>query len=173
MTNRLCDLQTNYLQTNGFQLILPRFPLVTFYSTSFSMPSVGLDAAKLATPLSNIAVPGDKLAFAPFQFQFMIDDRMQNYREIHDWLLSIGMGTSHQRFTNYENKGQDKHQTLGEQDAKVVILSSKSNPVAHITFHDAFPISLGGMEFNVQDPQTTYMMATAAFEYTYFDFDPA
>lgn len=170
MSNLLCDLQTNYLQNNGFQLILPRFPLVAFYSQNFVFPSINLPAPKINTPYSKIPFAGDEVEFEPFSFSFILDDRLMNYREIYDWMISIGYSKSHADFTNFKNKGKDGVETLGEQDATIAILSAKSNPVAHIVFRDAIPVSLSGFEFTTQDTNTTYMMATATFEYTYFEF---
>lgn len=171
MANQLCDLQTNYLQTNSYQLILPRFPLVTFYSTSFVLPSMELPSAGFATPYSDIKSPGDKVMYQDFTFQFIVDGNLDNYREIQKWMLNISVARDNADFTNYPNRNAPA-QTLGQQDAKVAILSSKSNPIAHITFYDAFPTSLGGFEFTAQDPTTNYVMAQATFAYTYFDFDP-
>ena len=171
MANQLCNLQTNYLQNNSYQLILPRFPLVTFYSNSFVLPTMELPEANMSTPFSDIKAPGDKILFQPFTFQFIVDGNMDNYREIQKWMLNISVAKDHNDFRNYANRTVPQ-ETLGQQDAKVAILSSKSNPIAHITFYDAFPVSLGGFEFTSQDPTTNYVLAQATFAYTYFDFDP-
>lgn len=170
MAVQLCDLQTNYLQTNGFQLILPRFPLVTFYAQTFNMPGISFGTAVAETPFVQLPFAGDKPFFDPFSFTFIVDDRMDNYREIHSWMMGVGYPKSYESYTTYENKGK-KEQILGEQDAKVAILSAKSNPTAHITFYDAFPIGLSGTTFTTQDTGTTYVMAEATFAYTYFAFD--
>jgi hypothetical protein len=169
----LCELQTNYLQNNGFQLILPRFPLVTYYAQNFQFPSINLPPATVANPFTKMPLAGDEIEFEPFSFQFIVDDRMQNYREIHDWITRVGFAESYEKFTSYENKNNNGSQLLGEQDAKVAILSAKSNPTAHITFYDAIPIALSGAEFTTQDAQTNYIMATATFAYTHFSFDPS
>lgn len=165
----LCGLQTNYLQNNGFQLILPRFPLVTFYSQNFSLPQMELPPADVPTPFSNMKIAGDKVNFEPFTFQFIVDDQLKNYEEIQKWMFSIGFATSHDDYSKYSNKG-DKTQLLGEQDAVVAFLSSKGNPTRHIKFFNAIPIALSGIEFTTQDPSTNYVMASATFAYDYFDF---
>ncbi len=171
MANQLCDLQTNYLQNNSYQLILPRFPLVTFYSNNFVLPAMDLPEANMSTPYSDIKAPGDKITYQPFTFQFLVDGSMQNYREIQKWMVNISVAKEHSDFRNYSNRSAPE-QTLGQQDAKVSILSGKSNPIAHITFYDAFPINLSGFDFTSQAPTTDYVMAQATFAYTYFDFDP-
>jgi hypothetical protein len=173
MAVNLCDLQTNYLQTNGFQLVLPRFPLVTYFAQNFTFPSLSLPNSPVATPFSKIQFPGDTLEFEPFTFSFIVDDRMQNYKEIYNWLYAIGNAESYDNFRNFNNREKiDKMQRLGEQDATVSILSAKSNPTGHVLFRDAFPISLSGAEFSTQGTSTDYVMATATFAYTLFEFTP-
>lgn len=172
MAANLCDLQTNYLQNNGFQLILPRFPHTAYYSTSFVLPSIELPNAHIQTPFSKIPLAGDEVIYEPFTFSFMLDDQMKNYREIYDWMFAIGYSKQYSDFKNFPNRGGGKVESLGEQDAAISILSGKSNPTAHIIFRDAIPIALSGVEFSTQGSTTEYLMATATFAYTFFEFAP-
>lgn len=130
-----------------------------------------LPSAQTSNPFSDIKHPGDKVIYAPFTFQFIVDGNLDNYREIQKWMLNISVARDNTDFTNYQNRSAPS-QTLGQQDARVAILSSKSNPITHLTFFDAFPIALSGFDFTSQDPTTNYVMAQATFDYTYFEFDP-
>lgn len=164
----MCGLQPNYLQTNGYQLVLPRFPEVTYFSAGFSFPAMNLPPAVAQTPFSKIPLVGDKLEFDPFIFRFIVDEKMNNYKEIFTWMKSISVAEQYPDYTNYPNKSP--HEPLGEQTATLAVLSGKSNPVAYVNFYNVFPISLSGFEMSSQDPQTNYVMAQAAFAYTHFDF---
>lgn len=166
---RLCEIETNLLQNNAYQLVLPRFPKVQFFGTDFAMPEVSLPASDVSTPFTNLKFAGDKPSFAPMQFNFMINEDMSNYREIYDWIYNIGFADSYENYTQYPNKTLP-HQSLGEQDAKVLILSSKGNTIKTITFFDAIPVSLGGMEFTSQDPNTTYVKASVVMVYSHYKF---
>jgi len=163
-----CGQQTNFLQANSFQLLLPRFPVAQYYNTDFVLPQVSLPNSNVATPFTDLRIAGDKPIFDPLVFSFMIDEAMSNYTEIFDWITKIGFAESYQNFTNYPNK--DQHQQLGEQDAKIMILSNKGNITKSITFYDAIPISLSGIEFVTQSPDTTYMKASVTMVYSRFDF---
>lgn len=166
---RVCELQTSLLQTNSFQLVLPRFPKTEFFSTDFVMPQLALPAANVATPFTNLPFAGDKPVFSPMQFNFMVNEDMSNFEEVYNWIHSIGFAESYDNYNNYQNKDLP-HQILGEQDAKVIILSSKGNPIRTITFFDAIPISLSGMQFTSQDPETNYVKASVAMSYSRYAF---
>jgi hypothetical protein len=87
----------------------------------------------------------------------------------YKWIHSIGFAESYTNYTSYQNKDAP-HQSLGEQDAKVIVLSSKGNPIRTITFYDAIPISLSGMEFTSQDPETNYVKASVVMAYSRYAF---
>lgn len=168
MSSSFCGIQTNFLQTAGFQLVLPRFPSAQYFSTDFVLPAVQLPAATMATPYSNMPLAGDKPVFDEMTFSFMVDEHMTNYEEIFNWIKSIGYAASHADYNRYTNK--DKHQPLGEQDAKVILMTNKGNPVRTITFYDAIPVGLSPLQFSTQDPDTSYIKASVTMAYTYFDF---
>ena len=40
--------------------------------------------------LADIPVPGDKLCFGDLEITFLVDENLENYREIHGWMYGIG-----------------------------------------------------------------------------------
>lgn len=165
----ICGATTNFLQDNSYQLILPRFPNVQYYSTDFVVPEISLGIATAPTPYVDLRFAGDKPAFAPMTFNFLVDENMHNYQEVLDWINGIGFSSDYKDFSSFKNKSSV--QPLGEQDAKVVIMSSKSNPLRSITFFDAIPIALSGFSMTSQNSQTTYVKASLTMIYTRFEFD--
>lgn len=166
---RVCELQTSLLHVNSYQMVLPRFPTVQFFSTDFVLPEVTLPQANVATPFTNLPFAGDKPTYSPFRFNFMVNEDLSNFQEIYDWIHGIGFAESYSDYTSYQNK-TSPHQSLGEQDAKILILSSKGNPIKAITFFDAIPIALGGIEFTSQDPETNYVKASVSMVYSHYKF---
>lgn len=166
---QICGIQMSVMQNNAYQLVLPRFPQAQYFNTSFSIPGVQLPNATMATPFTDMPLAGDKPIFAPMEFEFLISEGMENYIEILNWINSIGFSGSYSDYTNYANKDAP-HQSLGEQDAKVIILSNKGNPLKTITFYDAIPISLSNVSMTTQDPTTSYLKASVVMAYTRFEF---
>ena len=167
----LCGIQTDAMQSNAYKLVLPRFPLVDYFSTHFVMPTVELANSVAGTPFSDIKIPGDKPIFHNFSFNFLVNEGMTNYEEILKWINNIGFAESNTAFTNYSNKDAP-YQSLGQQDAMVMVLSNKGNVLRQITFFDAFPVSLSGGEFTSQDPTTSYISASVTMAYTRFALTP-
>jgi len=165
----ICGATTNFLQTNSYQLILPRFPRVQYFSTDFVLPEIQLQPAYSSTPYTDLKFAGDKPMFGAMTFTFMVDETMKNYEEVFNWMNGIGFSSDHSDYTNFENKSSA--QPLGEQDAKVVVMSSKSNPVRSLTFFDAIPTALSGFQMTSQDPETNYVKASLTMVYTRFEFD--
>lgn len=163
-----CGIQPNFLQSNSYQLILPRFPKVQYFATDFVIPDIELPFATAPTPYTDMRLPGDKPVFGLMNFNFMVDDTLSNYKEVFDWLNSIGTSNTQIDYTNFTNK--DSHQPLGEQDAMVMILSSKGNPIGGFRFLDSFPVALGGMPMTSQDPGTNYVKVALTMAYTRFEF---
>lgn len=166
----ICGISGNFLQKNAYQLLLPRFPLTQFFSTDFTMPQLSLPVAQTGTPFVNLRLAGDKPDYTPFTFNFMVNEDMTNYEEIFNWIHSIGFDDRHSSYTNYNNK--DHHtQRLGEQDAKVIIMSAQGNPLRVITFHDSIPIALSGYEQTTQIDGTEYIRASVTMAYTRYSFN--
>jgi len=169
LSMRICEIETNLLQNNAYQLVLSRFPKTEFFSTDFQMPELALPVAQVATPFTDLPFAGDKPIFGPMRFNFLVNEDMSNFYEVYNWIHSIGFAESYENYNTYQNK-TPRHQSLGEQDAKVIVLSSKGNPVRAITFFDAIPTSLSGMEFTSQDPETQYVKASVTMAYSRYEF---
>lgn len=158
---------TNYAQNNSFQLIIPRFQDVAFYSTSFQLPSLTLTAVKTGSPFKRITSAGDTMEYSPLVFTFFVDENMENYHKVVRWMQSISYSNEFEDFTYYEERNPEQY--LGEQDLSVIVLNSKNNPVKTFTFVNAVPTSLGGPELATNEAGTSYMKAQVVFEYDYFE----
>ena len=159
---------TNFLQDSSFQLVFPRFPNAQFYGQEVNIPGVTLAAPKAATPYVDMPLAGDKMSFSSLQATFIVDESLYNYEEILKWIQSISFFTSNDDFTDYQEKGPAKIQSLGEQDITLTLLNSKNNPVCDFIFHDAIPIGLSEITVSTTKNDLNYLQCTAAFDYTYF-----
>ena len=56
-------------------------------------------------------------------------------------------------------------------DATLTLLDSNNNPKIIFNFHDAFPISLQGLDFEIVTGSTDYMVGVAMFKYTLFEIE--
>tara|TARA_Y100001951_G_C11238669_1_gene239103 strand:- start:211 stop:834 length:624 start_codon:yes stop_codon:yes gene_type:complete len=177
----------NYSQSNQFKVQLSLFPKTEWFLVRANIPGVNLGQAVQATSLIDMPLVGDKLTYDQFYFTFIVDEKLENYMELHDWLINIGFPRKHSQFqkevrgdgvTRPSRPTADPERVLGftgkdsdrdlYSDINLFILSSKNNPVVLIKFFEAFPVNLTNIEYSQQESDTTYAECTATFSYTLF-----
>ena len=179
----------NYSQSNQFKVHLSLFPKTEWFVVRANIPSVTLGTAVQPTRLIDMPIIGDKLTYDQFYFTFIVDEKLQNYMELHDWLVNIGFPQSHTQFqsqtrtdgvtrpvgktfdTKVAGFGKESDRDLYS-DITMFILSSKNNPIAGIKFFESFPINLTNIEYSQQLTDTTYAECTATFAYSLFTISP-
>jgi len=167
----------NFLSVVGFKFLLNRCPKVDFYCNTANIPEVTLGTAVQSSYLKQIPVPGDKMTYGDLGITFMVDEDMENYLQIYQWITSLGYPETLGQFDELK----DTDRLLPEQkpasgdtfnersDATLMILNSDYNPSVKIKFKDVFPVSLSAVPFDATQEQQTYYTATAVFRYTIFD----
>tara|TARA_B100000427_G_C15494476_1_gene589194 strand:- start:716 stop:1291 length:576 start_codon:yes stop_codon:yes gene_type:complete len=163
----------NFLSIVGFKFILNRCPKVDFLCNSANIPSITLGVAEQANYLRNIPVPGDKLQYDDLRITFMVDEDMENYLQLYQWMTSLGYPESINQYTELLNNKvevENPNDPSNERsDATIQVLSSNYNPSVSIKFKDVFPYQLSGVPFTATADEQTYYTAEAAFKYTLYD----
>jgi hypothetical protein len=152
MSNTITSNKNPLAVSDGFRMVFARAPNVSYFCQNFVMPAVSVSEVTISRPHGDLNVPGDKIRVDPLNITMLVAENMENYVEIHDWL---------QRSVKTENSA-DKFD-----DILVYILSSKNNVNKMVTFHNAFPIELGSINFNVQDADITYAQVDVTFRFDY------
>ena len=147
----------NLLSPVGFNFILTHSPKVDFYCNSANLPEISMGTAIQSTYLKNIDIPGDKIDYQDLVIQFLVDEEMENYLEIYNWMMAIGYPDSIRQAQN--------NQIRSYSDATLQILNSNFNPNGSINFKGIFPISLSGLEFDATNADLEYFTAQAIFKY--------
>ena len=121
--------------------------------------------------LKDIDIPGDKLQYGDFSLRFLVDEELENYMAIHNWLTGLGFPEVTQQ--NIQISLQIikiikeilmKHLVM---DA-LHILNSNYRDVAIVKFSDMFPTSLTSLEFEATDTDVNYFTAEVNFKYTLY-----
>lgn len=157
----------NYLSPLNFKFQLKKAPHVNFFIQKVNIPAISLKNATYANPFVNIPLPGEHIDYTPLQITFKVDEHLQNYLEIHNWIVGLGKPRNFEQYASLERKGI----TTGEGIVSDISLQVLSNTKVHnyeVTFIDAHPIDLSGVQFNTTDTDVNYLEATASFRYTYY-----
>jgi len=158
----------NFLSPTGFKFSLEKAPKVDFFSNSVNIPGINLGVAVQSTPLKDLMIPGDKLVYNDLTIQFMVDENLENYLEIHDWMRGLGYPESMAEALPF---GPVDPVIGAFSDGSLLIYNSNFNPISKVTFKDLFPTSLSSVEFDAKSTDINYIMASATFKYTIFDIE--
>ena len=159
----------NFLSGVGFKFNLAKFPKVDFFSNSAIIPVLNLELAQQASYLKNIAVPGERLTYGDFTLRFLVDENMENYKSVYDWLTGLGFPETTKEFADIikDSDGQtDPKEAFC--DGTLRILNSNYREVAKVKFNDLFPISLTSLDFDATNTDVQYFTAEATFKYTLY-----
>ena len=159
----------NFLSGVGFKFNLTKFPKVDFFSNSARIPELSLELAQQASYLKNIAVPGERLTFGDFTLRFLVDENMENYISVYNWLTGLGFPETTKEFADIikDSDGQtDPKEAFC--DGTLRILNSNYREVAKVKFNDLFPISLTSLDFDATNTDIQFFTAEATFKYTLY-----
>ena len=159
----------NFLSGVGFKFNLTKFPKVDFFSNSARIPELNLELTTQASYLKNIDVPGERLTYGDFTLRFLVDENMENYQSIYDWLTGLGFPETTKEFAEIikDKDGQrDPKEALC--DGTLRILNSNYREVGKVKFNDLFPVSLTSLEFDATNTDVQFFTAEATFKYTLY-----
>ena len=178
----------DYASPIQFRFKVAKLPEVEFFIQTANVPSMTLGEATMATPLKDIPIPGDKVNFGSLDISFLVDENLNNYKELHDWMLGLGFPNKHQQFADLQATGADRFPgatkgaivpgvdtpvPLAEgpiySDATLTILNSKNIAKTEIRFQNVFPTSIGSLSYDVQAADVDYLKAQASFSYINYD----
>ena len=151
------------------------------------MPGISGTPSVLNTPFKNIPTLGDKLEYENLSISFIVDEYLENYLSLHNWITGIGFPKSRSQFTTHRDitstTPDSKRSTSSDigdvgastpdksmySDANLMILSNKNNPIVEINFQDIFPISLGTLDYSQAATDVDNLIATAEFAYKIYE----
>ena len=162
----------NFLSGIGFKFNLAKYPKVDFFSNSARIPELSLATTIQPTYLKDIDVPGEKLTFGDFTLRFLVDENMENYLSVYNWLTGLGFPESAAEFRDITTDSQ------GQRDMKEAfcdgtlrILNSNYREIAKVKFSDLFPVSLTSLDFDATNTDIQYFTAEATFRYTIYNLE--
>tara|TARA_B100001250_G_scaffold100954_1_gene84888 strand:- start:1152 stop:1703 length:552 start_codon:yes stop_codon:yes gene_type:complete len=164
----------NFLVPTGFNFILNRAPKVAYFGSSVEIPSMSLGVANFANYLKDIPLPGDKMEFSDFNLNFLVDENLENYMEIQNWMRGLGFPESLKEIYNYQKEKSDIDQPDKSQlnlysDGTLTILDSNMRPKFKVIFENMFPYNLTTLEFDARQTDLEYFTAQVSFKYTIYN----
>ena len=178
----------DYATGNQWRLAFNRLPKTTWFCTAANLPGIQLGEASYPTPMTDTFVAGDKLTFENLNITFMVDEELQNYRELWDWLVGIGAPKKHSQWRTILDSGDGAVRSFGTpdtdtrtkttfdesnlySDSTLIVYNYKNTPKVNVHFKNMFPTTLSALEYSQELTDVEYFKATATFRYLYYEFE--
>ena len=178
----------DYASGTQWRLAFNRIPKTNWFCTAANVPGITLGEAQYPTPMSDMFVTGDKLTFETLNITFIVDEELQNYRELWDWIVGIGSPINHEQWSTELFKGDGAVRQFGTDDADprtkptyeesnlysdgtLIVYNSKNQPKVNVLFKNMFPTSLSELQYSQELTDVEYFHATATFRYLYYEFE--
>ena len=178
----------DYASPIQFRFKCTKLPLVEYFCQTANIPSISLGSATINTPLYDYPIPGDTITYGSLDISFLVDENLNNFKELHDWMIGLGTPESDTQYAdlvsgaadrfpgstssqNATGRGDDRPVSEGGiySDATLTILNSKNVAKTEIRFKNIYPISLGGLNYDVQATDVDYIAVSASFQYLNYD----
>jgi len=120
-----------------------------FFATAITHPGVTRNESTAA--YTNLAgfVPGDRVEYEPVSIRIQLDEELNSYYELLEWL------------TNMTDRREDMTLTL---------MNSKNIPIREFSYKSVFPTSVGGFELTTQTTDAEPITIDVSFRYDRFEF---
>lgn len=164
----------NFLSPTGFKFTLTREPKVSFFCNQANIPDLTLGVANQPSYLKMIPTPGDIIEFGDLTLRFIVDEDLENYIAIQNWIRGLGFPEKITEFAELEKEASGKKYYSNDKqnvysDGTLQVLTSNQIPNFQVAFKDLFPYTLSTLVFDATDTDIQYFTAEASFKYTIYD----
>ncbi len=162
----------NFLAPIGFHFQVQRAPKVSYFGNMVNIPSVTLGVAEQPSYLKNIPLPGEKMEFDDLNLRFLVDEDLENYMEIQNWMRGLGFPESLSEIYDLQQDTDVKQTDQGlnlYSDATLTVLNSQNIAKFKVVFENLFPYSLSTLDFDATQTDLEYFTAEVSFKYTIYN----
>ena len=177
----------DYASPTQFKFGIVQLPKVEFFTTAANLPGISLGDAEQATPFKDIPIMGNKLTYDNLSVTFIVDEFLENYFSLHEWMTAIGFPKTRTQFSLFRastavqpTATRGSSQDIGDigattadrgmyGDATLTLLTNKNNPIVEVRFRDLYPISLSSLDYSQDATDVSYLTATVDFSYTIYE----
>ena len=182
----------DYASPTQFKFGIHQLPKVEFFTTTATVPAIALSDVVIPTPFKSIPMQGDQLTFDNLTINFIVDEFLENYLSLHEWMVGIGFPKARKQFSDFKtNKSNtpisarssaSTSSDIGDvqkaspnnalfSDATLTILSNKNNPIVNVLFRDLYPVAMSALEYTQAATDVEYLTASVDFAYQIYEIE--
>jgi len=184
--------QLDYASPTQFKFSIVQLPKVEFFTTTAQVPAIALSDVVIPTPFKSIPIQGDQLTFDNLTVNFIVDEFLENYLSLHEWMIGIGFPKNRKQFSDFKTNTSNTPATvrttastssdIGDvqqaspnnalfSDATLTILSNKNNPIVNVLFRDLYPVAMSALEYDQAATDVEYLTASVDFAYQIYEIE--
>lgn len=158
----------NYLSPVGFVLILEKAKKASFLCQKATIPTFNVGSVDIRYQ-GFVPLPIEGNAnFEELTIEFIVDENLENYMEIHNWMRSISAAiTSNDAYQWRQDYKEESRSNVSA--ATLQVLNNNNLNNFDVRFFDMFPISLSALPFDVTSSDNEFFTASATFKYSYYE----
>ena len=186
----------DYSAPTQFKFVITQLPKVEYFTVSANVPGINLGETTLQSRFKDIPMLGDVLTYEDLTITFIVDEYLENYLQLHEWLTGIGFPKNTKQFRDFRQTTSnsptttvggrtlpdnasagsdigDPRPTTAERgmfgDATLTLPTNKNNPAVEVRFQDLFPVSLGALNYTQNATDVEYITVDATFKYKLYE----
>ena len=182
----------DYASPTQFKFGIHQLPKVEFFTTTANVPAIALSDVVIPTPFKSIPMQGDQLTFDNLTINFIVDEFLENYLSLHEWMTGIGFPKARKQFSDFKTNisntpasarsSASTSSDIGDvqkaspnnalfSDATLTILSNKNNPIVNVLFRDLYPVAMSALDYNQAATDVEYLTASVDFAYQIYEIE--
>ena len=153
---------SSLLTSLQFVFQIQRLEGVNYHLQSADLPGISLEQIEISTPHSIIREHGTNVLFEELTVSFLVDEDLQNYLEIYNWILGLGSPNEYGEYRAFEQASFNRNV---KSDATLTLLTGASNPNLEVKFTNMFPLTLSSISFSTTEDASNPITADVTFAY--------
>lgn len=159
----------NYLSPIGFVLIIEKSAKVSYLCQRAAIPTFNVGSIDVYNR-GMVSVPMiGNASFDNFTVDFIVDENLENYMEIHNWMRSISGAIDAGDFDEWSQEYNNQTRPAVSQGTLQVLNNNNLNNF-EVVFKDMFPVTLSALPFDVTGSDNEFFTASVTFQYSYYEF---
>ena len=160
-------INKSFLSDNKFEFAIQRLPNLTFFIQSINLPAITLLSTTVNNPFVATPVPGNQLVFGQLTAGIIVDENLEGWTEIYNWITQLGNPETKDKIGNL-TKTPGRNNSITS-DATLIIKTNANNPNKLITFKDLFPVEIGEISFTSAGGTHEFTTTSVTFGYSYYE----
>jgi hypothetical protein len=162
----------NYLSPIGFKFVIEKAPKTSYLCQTASIPEISVGEVDIPTPLIAYPIEGN-FRYGDLSFQFLVDENLENYLEIHNWMRALGVPYAFSERGEFEDSVRRQVDRTNDRnivsDGTLQVQTNNFTSNFDIVFVDMFPTSLSTLDFDATIDDNNFLTANVTFAYTYYE----